>query len=119
MIWKIRLYNKLNGSVPVLKYILCLPPKHRAKILSDIDTLEKQGINLIYPYVSKLKGNRYKDLRELRIEFGNNISRIIYFLHKNNTFVLLHAFSKKSNSTPKKELEIAKNRMIEYLKRGY
>jgi phage-related protein len=119
MIWKIRLYNKLNGSVPVLKYILCLPPKHRAKILSDIDTLEKQGINLIYPYVSKLKGNRYKDLWELRIEFGNNISRIIYFLHKNNTFVLLHAFSKKSNSTPKKELEIAKNRMIEYLKRGY
>jgi len=39
MTWKIRLYDKLNGSVPVLKYILCLPPKHRAKILIDIDTL--------------------------------------------------------------------------------
>ena len=119
MIWKIRLYNKLNGSVPVLKYILRLPPKHRAKILSDIDTLEKQGINLIYPYVSKLKGRRYKDLWELRIEFGNNISRIIYFIDKENTFLLLHAFSKKSNSTPKKELEIARKRMIEYLKRGH
>jgi hypothetical protein len=49
MIWKIRLYNKLNGSVPVLKYILCLPPKHRAKILSDIDTIP------LYYYMHFLK----------------------------------------------------------------
>ena len=117
MNWKIKLYNKLNGDIPVLEYVLSLPSKHRAKITGDIDTLEKQGINLVYPSVLKFKGSRYKGLWEMRVEFGNNISRIIYFLYKNNIFVLLHTFSKKSYSTPKKELEIARNRMYEYLKR--
>jgi len=117
MEWKIKLYDKLNGDIPVLEYILSLPSKHRAKITGDIDTLEKQGINLLYPSVLKLKGPRYKSLWEMRVEFGNNISRIIYFLYKSNVFVLLHAFSKKSYSTPNKELEIARNRMNEYLKR--
>jgi len=45
--WKIKLYKKLNGEIPVLEYILDLPPKQRAKIESDIDVLEKHGINLI------------------------------------------------------------------------
>jgi len=55
MEWKIKLYNKLNGDIPVLEYILSLSPGHRAKISGDIDTLENYGINLIYPSVSKLK----------------------------------------------------------------
>ncbi|MCL5772744.1 MAG: type II toxin-antitoxin system RelE/ParE family toxin [Actinobacteria bacterium] len=117
MNWKIELYKKLNGDIPVLEYILSLPPKHRAKIEIEIDILEKHGINLIYPSVLKLKGSRYKGLWEMRIKFSNNISRIIYFLYKENIFILLHAFSKKSYSTPKKELNIARDRMNEYLKR--
>lgn len=46
MNWKIKLYKKLNGEIPVLEYILALPPKQRAKIESDIDILEKHGINM-------------------------------------------------------------------------
>jgi len=117
MNWKIKPYEKLNGEIPVLEYILELPPKQRAKIESEIDILEKHGINLIYPSVLKLKGKRYKGLWEMRIKFSNNISRIIYFLHKQDTFVLLHAFSKKTCKTQKKELEISRDRMNEYLKR--
>ena len=117
MNWKIKLYKKINGNIPVLEYILSLPPKHSAKMTNDIDILEKHGINLIYPSVLKFKGKRYKGLWEMRVKFSNNISRIIYFLYKENTFILLHAFSKKSYGTPKKELEIAKDRMHEYLKR--
>ena len=45
--WKIKLYKKLNGEIPVLEYILDLPPKQRTKIESEIDILEKHGINLI------------------------------------------------------------------------
>ncbi|MHB8279810.1 MAG: hypothetical protein ACYDIA_19485 [Candidatus Humimicrobiaceae bacterium] len=40
------MYKKLNGEIPVLEYILALPPKQRAKIESDIDILEKHGINM-------------------------------------------------------------------------
>jgi len=47
MNWKIKTHEKLNGEIPVLEYILELPPKQRAKIESGIDILEKHGINLI------------------------------------------------------------------------
>ena len=42
--WKIKLYKKLNGEIPVLEYILDLPPKQRAKIESEIDILRFPGI---------------------------------------------------------------------------
>ncbi len=115
MNWNIKLYEKRSGEIPVLEYILALPSKQKAKAESEINLLEKHGVNLSYPNVLKLKGNRYKDLWEMRIKFSNNISRIIYFLYKENTFILLHGFSKKTYSTPKKELEIARERMNEYL----
>ncbi|MBU4450873.1 MAG: type II toxin-antitoxin system RelE/ParE family toxin [Actinobacteria bacterium] len=41
----------------------------------------------------------------------------MYFLHIKNTFILLHGFRKKTRRLPKKELEIAKTRMEDYLKR--
>ena len=64
-----------------------------------------------------MQGEQYKGLWELRVRFGNDISRIFYFLHIHGTFVLLHGFVKKSEQTPISELEKAKDYMIDYLKR--
>ena len=44
MNWKIKPYEKLNGEIPVLEYILEFPPKQRAKIESEIDILRFPGI---------------------------------------------------------------------------
>lgn len=117
MKWTIELYEKENKNCPVLDFILSLPPKHRAKVEREIDLLEEFGINLTYPHTRKIEGEKYKDLWELRIRFANDISRIFYFIYLDNKFVLLHGFIKKSNKTPSKELEIAKNNMLEYLRR--
>jgi len=117
MKWSIELYEKDNGQCPVLEFILSLPPKHQAKVEREIDLLEEFGINLTYPHTRKIEGGSYKDLWELRIKFARDISRIFYFIHLNNKFVLLHGFVKKSNKTPKNELEKAKNYMIDYLRR--
>lgn len=117
MKWSIELYEKENGQCPVLEFILSLPPKHQAKVEREIDLLEEFGINLTYPHTRKIEGGSYKDLWELRIKFARDISRIFYFIHLNNKFVLLHGFIKKSNKTPKNELEKAKNYMIDYLRR--
>ena len=46
---------------------------------------------------------------------GNN--RIFYFFHKNNTFVLLHVFRKKTQKTPLREIERAKAKRKDYLER--
>lgn len=46
---------------------------------------------------------------------GNN--RVFYFFHQNDTFVLLHQFRKKSQKTPKREIEKAKRERNDYLSR--
>ncbi len=94
--WKIKLYKTLRGKYPVLDYVQSLLPKQRAKIESEIDLLEQHGIELSYPHAQKIKGNRYKDLWELRIKLSKMKIRILYFLCINNIFILLHAFPKKS-----------------------
>lgn len=48
-------------------------------------------------------------LWELRIKFASDISRIFYF------YPLAH---KKTDKTPKREIETAKKRMADYLKRN-
>ena len=53
------------------------------------------------------------DIWELRP--GNN--RILYFYFKNDTFVLLHQFRKKTQKTPKREIDKAKAERDDYLAR--
>lgn len=115
--WFIELYEKQNSECPVLSFIQSLSPMHRAKLEREIDLLEEFGINLAYPHTKKVQGEQYKGLWELRVKFGSDISRIFYFLHIQDTFVLLHGFVKKSEDTPINELERAKGYMLDYLKR--
>jgi hypothetical protein len=110
---KVELYEKITGKVPVLEYIQNLEPKHQAKVYREIDLLEKFGNELHYPHVDTIKGDKYKGLMELRIEFALNLFRILFFLPKNNKAILLHGITKKKQETPKKELD----RMKEYLRR--
>jgi len=46
---------------------------------------------------------------------GNN--RVFYFYYKDNTFVLLHQFRKKSQKTLRKEIEKAKAERDDWLSR--
>lgn len=118
MNWNIKLFELNNGKVPVLEYITSLPAKNQAKIYREINLLEEHGLNLTYPHTKKIEGDQYSGLWELRIKFASDASRIFYFTHINNTFVLLHDFSKKTDKTPKRELEQAVSYMKDFLKRG-
>lgn len=55
-----------------------------------------------------------KGLYEIRVEVGSNIYRIFSFFDKGNLVVLGNAFQKKSQKTPKKEIEKALRIMEEY-----
>ena len=113
----VELYEKADGKIPVLEFILGLNPKQQAKIYREIDLLEKFGNELHYPHVDIIKGKRYADLWELRIALSSNIFRIFYFLPENSKVVLLHGIVKKKQKTPKKELDTALKRMKEYIRR--
>ena len=55
-----------------------------------------------------------KGLYEIRVEVGSNIYRIFSFFDKGNLVVLGNAFQKKTQKTPKKEIEKAHKIMEEY-----
>ena len=74
-------------------------------------------------YVDSIKGDKYAGLMELRTKQANNIFRTFYFVvvkdeeTKTEKAVLLHAIQKKTDKTPKKELETALSRMKDYKSR--
>ncbi len=67
-------------------------------------------------YFKKMVGT--DDLWEIRVQSGNNIYRLLGFLERNNLLILNHAFQKKTQKTPKKEMDVAEARKKDYLKRG-
>lgn len=117
MDWQVEFYQKENGKIPVMDYLLTLNPKMRAKAFSEIELLQKHGTELRGPYTKPIKGESNKDLFELRIKFSSDISRIFYFTFRNNTFVLLHGFTKKTEKTPKGEIERARRYKENYERR--
>lgn len=117
MKWRIELYKTASGKCSIIEYLQSLSPKYRSKIERGIDLLELYGIFLPYPFKRKIVGCRYKNLWELRIRFGEDRFRIIYFLYRENIFILVNAFCKKEQKIPKNELEIARSRMVDFLNR--
>jgi len=55
-----------------------------------------------------------KGLYEIRVDVGSNIYRIFSFFDKGNLVVLGNGFQKKSQKTPKQEIEKALKIMEEY-----
>jgi phage-related protein len=115
--WKVEYYVLKNGEIPVKNFIKTLSTKHKAKVIWEIDLLEKLGTEIKEPYVKPIKGERYKGLWELRIHQGSDSSRIFYFIPIGNTFILLYGFFKKKNKTPTSELEKALAYMEDYKRR--
>ena len=63
-------------------------------------------------YFKHLEGT--KGLYEIRVEVESNIFRIFSFFNKGNLIVLGNGFQKKTQKTPKQELERALKIMEEY-----
>jgi phage-related protein len=53
-------------------------------------------------------------LYEIRVEIGNDIYRVLCCFDRGNLVVLLNGFQKKSQKTPRSEIELALKLMDEY-----
>lgn len=114
MKWMVEFYEDEAGHCYVLDFIREIKDKKlQAKILSDIDILQEKGIELKEPYVKHLDGGIW----ELRTKQSSNISRILYFTFTGGKFVLLHGFIKKTMKTPPSEIEKARARRDDYIRR--
>lgn len=74
-------------------------------------------IQLLQDNGTRLNENITKHLEDgiWKLRPGNN--RVFYFFFENDTFVLLHYFRKKSQKTPKREIEKTKNERADYVAR--
>ena len=77
-------------------------------------TLQLIRVTRLVPekYFKHMEGT--KGLYEIRVEVGSNIYRIFSFFDKGNLVVLGNAFQKKTQKTPKSEIEKALKIMEEY-----
>jgi len=82
-----------------------LPAIDRKTIGEDIKTVQF-GWPLGMPLVRKMD----KDLWEVRIHLEGRIARVLFTI-STGKIVLLHGFIKKSQATPKADLDLAKDRM--------
>jgi phage-related protein len=78
------------------------------KILEAIETLERIPSN----YLKQIIGTN--GLYEARIQLGTDIWRVFCFFDKGKLIILLNGFQKKTQKTPKSEIEKAQQLMKEY-----
>ena len=107
MAWKVLFFQTTRGDSPVEDFIKDQDEATYAKILQSMKLLADNGPFLKPPYVKKLQSKLY----ELRISSKAAI-RIFYTI-ANNEYYLLHAFKKKSQKPPVKDLKTALHRMME------
>ena len=80
------------------------------KVVAYLDILEEMGTRVGETVTKHLNGKIW-ELRPLS-------NRILYAYYSNNTSVLLHHFVKKTNKTPKKEINKAIREFNDYKKRS-
>lgn len=100
---EIYFYKTISGKEPVREWLKSLPKNDKRMIGFDIKTVQ-YGYPIGMPLTRVLHGTN--GLEEIRCNISNGIARIVFFVD-NNIMILLHAFIKKSQETPKKELDIA------------
>jgi len=109
MFWKVKFFQTDRGNYPVKEFIEEQDKTTFAKIIRYLELLKNYGPYLKPPYIKKIAGKLY----ELRIT-GKTEVRIFYSVI-NNEYYLLHAFKKKSNKTPAREINTAVDRMKEII----
>lgn len=97
--YEVLFYESISDRCPMDDFLNQLQPKIRAKVEKWIEKLEKEGPRLPRPYADTVKGK----IRELRIIFGSNNYRLLYFFH-GKKIIITHGFIKKTDKVPKSEI---------------
>ena len=116
--FEIYFYKDKNGNSEIIDYLDELKFKsqtdkdakiNREKILTYLKALSEYGTRIGKPFVKHIDGSIW-ELRPLK-------NRIFFFYWKDNNFVLLHHYIKKSQKTPSKEIDKARNNLKDFLKK--
>lgn len=117
--YEIIFYEDKNGNSDVVSFIKELGEKSQTdkasrinfnKMVAYLDVLQEMGTRVGEPVTKHLDGEIW-ELRPLK-------NRFLYAFYKDNKFVMLHHFMKKTQKTPRRELETAKRRLKDFIERN-
>ena len=111
---EIEFYESENGKIPVQLFLDGLNERDFKKVSWVLRLISELTI-IPSNYFKKLPDTN--DIWEVIIDSGSDAFRILGFLHKNNIVLLTNGFQKKTQKTPKKEIELAETLKKDYLRR--
>lgn len=107
-------YKTISGKCPVEEFLDSLTSKQAQKtawVLSIIEELPSVPVK----YFKKLVNT--DDFWEVRINYANDIFRLLGFFDGPKLIILNHAFQKKTQKTPLRDIKTAEDRKNEYFQR--
>ncbi len=104
MSWEVTFHTE-----KVEKETLKFPAGILAHLLHILELVEEFGPNLGKPHTAPMGGGLY----EIRARGKEGIGRSLFCTLKGKEIVILHSFIKKTQKTPKREIDIALKRMKE------
>jgi phage-related protein len=112
-------YKDKSGNDEVAEYIQSLNRKMDSskdarikykKILEYIGQLQTYGVSIGAPAIKHIKNSDLWELRPIK-------DRIFFAYWKDNIFVLLSCFEKKTQKTPPREIERAERKFSDFVER--
>ena len=116
--YTVEFYETQDGECQVWDFLEGL--RIKAATNKDARIQHKQAslyIELLQQNGTHLNENITKHLEDGIWELRPGNNRVFYFFFQYDVFVLLHQFRKKSQKTPKREIEKAKRERDDYLSR--
>lgn len=116
--YEIEFYETEDGKCPIWDFLEAL--RLKAPTNKDARVQHKQAslyIELLQQNGTHMNAEITKHLDDGIWELRPGNNRVFYFFYQNDTYVLLHQFRKKSQKTPKREIEKAKTERNDYLRR--
>ena len=114
--YNVEFYETQDGKSQIWEFLEEL--RIKAATSKDARIQHKQAslyIELLQQNGTRLNENITQHLEDGIWELRPGNNRVFYFFFQDNTFVLLHQFRKKTQKTPKREIEKAKRERDDYL----
>ena len=114
--YNVEFYETQDGKSQIWEFLEDL--RIKAATSKDARIQHKQAslyIELLQQNGTHLNENITKHLEDGIWELRPGNNRVFYFFFQDSTFVLLHQFRKKTQKTPKREIEKAKRERDDYL----
>ena len=110
----IHFYRTSSGQCPIVRFLDSLDSKQAAKVTWVLRLIEE--LNPVPArYFRKLIDS--DDIWEVRVDIARDTIRLLSFFDGKRIVVLVHAFAKKTQKTPRSDIRLAEKRKQDYFKR--